>query len=70
MGPTGNRQLCAGHGVCDFDASKGTSRCFCNPGYTGDDCSQTAAPASKGLSAAGGVLIGVSVILALALAAL
>jgi hypothetical protein len=68
MGPSGNRQLCAGHGVCDFDASKGTSRCFCNPGYTGDDCSQVSAPASKGLSAAGGVLIAVSVILAMTLA--
>lgn len=66
-GGSGTRQLCSGHGVCDFDASQGNSRCFCNPGYTGDDCSAPASASSGGLSAAGGVLIGVSIVLALTL---
>jgi len=62
-----SRQLCSGHGVCDFDASMGNSRCFCNPGFDGDDCSGVAAGPATGLSTAGGVLIGVSVFLALTL---
>lgn len=64
----GTRSLCSNHGVCDYDAVSRNSRCFCNPGYGENDCSEPVDPnAGKGLSMAGGVLIGVSVLLALTL---
>jgi hypothetical protein len=65
----GSRALCAHHGVCDFDGAAGKARCFCNPGWGGDDCSEIAT-AATGLSAIGGVLIGVSIFLALSLGGL
>lgn len=64
---TGARNLCSNHGVCDFDRALGTSRCFCNGGYEGKDCGTVSVAAPKGLSALGGVLIGVGVFLALTL---
>lgn len=67
----GNVNLCANHGVCDYDAVLGSPRCFCNNGYTGASCDQVAtlpvAP-SKGLTAVGGVLIAVSLLLVVTLA--
>ena len=32
------RRLCGGHGICDYDRSKTTARCFCNEGWSGPDC--------------------------------
>jgi len=63
----GKRALCSNHGVCDYDAALGNSRCFCNPGFAGDDCSDTPSAKPAGLSAVGGVLVGVSIFLALVL---
>eukprot|EP01034_Spumella_vulgaris_P021474 gene21474-27509_t len=38
--PVSNRQLCGGQGHCAFDEDKVAARCFCNNGYTGNDCTQ------------------------------
>jgi hypothetical protein len=32
--------LCAGHGLCGTDNDLQQTRCFCNTGFTGTDCSQ------------------------------
>lgn len=67
-GTAGQRSLCSNHGVCDYDAELGSSRCFCNQGYGEGDCSVPVDEnAGKGLGTAGAVLIGVSVLLALTL---
>lgn len=63
------RRICAGHGVCDFDAVRKNSRCFCNAGWGGDDCSQSVGAAQR-LSMAGVILIVVSFILVVMLALL
>lgn len=55
--------ICSRHGVCDFDAEARNARCFCNEGWTGNDCSQPAGPAPSGLSATGAVLLTVSLLL-------
>ena len=60
---TGTVNLCARHGVCDFDREVGRSRCFCNDGWTGGDCSTPAAAAATGLSAVGAVLLTVGLLL-------
>ena len=36
--PVSNRHLCGGNGHCYYDDDLGSSRCFCNRGYSGDDC--------------------------------
>jgi hypothetical protein len=64
---TGYPNLCGGHGVCDYDRVQGASRCFCNGGWTGSDCSTVDAPTS-GLSPLGAVLVGVCIFLTLTLA--
>ena len=61
------RRICAGHGVCDYDSVRGNSRCFCNPGYYGEDCSDTVVPQPR-LSGTGTILIIVSIVLVLTLA--
>lgn len=63
---TGNLALCADHGICEFDAAIGNSRCFCNDGFTGADCNSRAA-AQTGLSAVGAMLIVVCIFLVLTL---
>lgn len=60
---SGETRLCSGHGVCDFDRVLGTSRCFCNDGWGGSDCSGKSS-STGGFSAAAGVLIFVSILLA------
>lgn len=54
--PVINSKLCNGHGFCEFDPVAANSRCFCNDGYGGVDCSAQGA-ASTGLSAIGVGLI-------------
>lgn len=36
--PISGRDLCAGHGVCDWDKTNGAAKCFCDSGWTGVDC--------------------------------
>lgn len=46
-----NRRLCAGHGICKYDVDASASRCFCNQGYSGNDCSQLDSAAASASSA-------------------
>lgn len=64
---SGTRRICAGHGVCDFDAARGNSRCFCNDGWGGDDCTVAAGAPTK-VSTASAILIVVTLVLVLTLA--
>ena len=59
---TGNTNLCNNHGFCEFDPIASNSRCFCNDGYGGSDCSPIA-PAPQGLSSVGVGLICVGLFL-------
>lgn len=34
-----NRKLCAGHGLCQYDTDVRVSKCFCDKGWSGSDCS-------------------------------
>ena len=36
--PVSNRHLCGGNGHCHYDYDLGSSRCYCNRGYSGNDC--------------------------------
>lgn len=58
-----NGRLCTGHGICDYDTSVKSSRCFCNDGFSGDDCSISGAAGGSGLSALASVLIVVVIFL-------
>jgi hypothetical protein len=58
----GNTVLCNNHGFCEFDPIASNSRCFCNDGYGGSDCSPISA-ASSGLSSVGVGLICVGLFL-------
>lgn len=60
--------LCSAHGVCDFDTDLQASKCFCNPGYSGVDCSTV--DEDGGLGAVGGILIFVLILLVLLLGVL
>jgi hypothetical protein len=60
---SGARSLCSNHGICDFDGALRTSRCFCNNGWEGRDCSAATVP-PPALSAVGVVLICVGLFLA------
>jgi hypothetical protein len=62
-GLTSNGKLCGGHGLCDFDTALRTSKCFCNDGFTGVDCTSPVAPPPTGLSAVASGLIVVCVFL-------
>lgn len=67
--------VCGGNGLCDYDVLAKRTRCFCNHGFEGADCS----PAKGGSSGSGGlsagqavlvvciVVLGLLVLLALAL---
>lgn len=57
-------EICSHHGVCGYDTDRKAAKCFCNPGYSGAYCSDEIVPES-GLSAAGGVLIFICILLAL-----
>jgi len=47
-----NRQLCGGNGHCAYDGDKVAAKCFCNNGYTGNDCSQKTSSQSLNYSPA------------------
>ena len=64
------QMLCGGHGVCGYDAKEGNSRCFCNDGFAGADCTGSPEQPPKGLSTLGGVLIGIGLLLGLLIAGL
>ena len=38
--PNSKGQICSGHGICMTDESIEASRCFCNTGFKGEDCSK------------------------------
>ena len=38
--PNNKGQICSGHGICMTDESIEASRCFCNSGFKGEDCSK------------------------------
>ena len=59
---SGSAAVCNNHGFCEFDNVLKTSKCFCNDGYVGSDCSAPSQPAS-GLSTVGGMLIAVCIFL-------
>jgi hypothetical protein len=62
--------LCGNHGICSYDGALKNSRCFCNDGWTGSDCTQLPSTPPTGLSTLGGVLIGIGILLALLIAGL
>jgi len=67
-----DRQLCNAKGVCRYDETKSASRCFCDDGFTGDDCGslvqEVAGKETDG--AALGILIAVSILIAIVIAGL
>ena len=58
----GNTVLCNNHGFCEYDPIAANSRCFCNDGFGGSDCSPVSS-ASAGLSSVGVGLICVGLFL-------
>lgn len=32
------QRICGGNGVCDYDVANSKARCFCNQGWSGDNC--------------------------------
>lgn len=49
--------ICGGHGLCGFDTTTETSKCFCNTGRTGAHCTDTIEEASDGIGAVIGLLV-------------
>jgi len=66
-----DRQLCNNRGVCRYDRTQKRSRCFCSEGWSGDDCgTDVVASSSSSDAATTGVLIFVSILLAVLIAGL
>lgn len=64
-GRFGAGHLCAGQGICDYDFSASTARCFCDKGWSGADCTQSGdkglpPPPSYGGNIAGGFFGGIA----------
>jgi hypothetical protein len=57
--PLARHELCAGRGICAFDADLGASRCLCDEGAYGDDCAAEppAAPTCDGVCVALGFVL-------------
>lgn len=63
-----NLKLCSSNGVCGYDSDEKRARCFCNPGYTGDYCTNVVDDSVNGTVV--GVLVIVSILLVLVLGVL
>lgn len=61
--PMPNKQICNNHGVCDFDSIQNQPRCFCNPGYEGDDCTDVTPPPTTVLSTGSAAMVAIILIL-------
>lgn len=64
--PVVNGQVCGGNGVCGYDVTASTARCFCNNNYLLSDCSMPATSAPSGSIAGatiGGILVGLALIM-------
>jgi hypothetical protein len=59
--PVRNDRVCGGDGVCAYDTVAKTSKCFCNEGRDGADCSKESA--GPGISADAAALVLVCVLL-------
>jgi len=56
--PITNSGLCSSHGECAYDVEKRIPRCFCNSGYSGNDCSKkTSSSSSSATSIQIGLLV-------------
>ena len=62
-GSRSSGRLCNNHGLCEFDPAISNSRCFCNDGWTGADCTGSVAT-QPGLSSVGIGLICLGIFLA------
>ena len=56
-----NRRLCGGHGFCGYDRTNSIPRCFCDDGFTGDDCTSSGSFTQEG-SAAVGLMVALLVL--------
>ena len=66
--PVANRALCGGQGHCAYDNDKKSARCYCNHGYSGDDCTADGTAADEQLNyspALLGLIITLFIIVAL-----
>ena len=66
--PVANRALCGGQGHCAYDTDKGASRCYCNHGYAGADCTDNSGASEEALNyspALLGLIITLFIIIAL-----
>ena len=57
--------MCNGHGHCAFDPITKTPHCYCNNGYSGDDCaghSSSSSDSYDGLGVQIGLLSGLLVV--------
>lgn len=62
-GHDGRTKLCSDNGICGYDAIKNAPRCFCNPGYTGESCSERVDIPGGGLTRTGSILLVVGLFL-------
>lgn len=61
--PISGRRLCAGNGHCAYDTDAASARCFCDRGYTGDDCSHKGGSGRSNKSATSAASTVVTVII-------
>ena len=64
--PVKHGRVCAGRGICSYDTDDQSTRCFCDTGHKGKDCSQSGGSGGgKGKIAGaviGGMLIGITIV--------
>jgi len=58
------RKLCGGHGMCSYDKTNAKSKCFCDDGWTGNDCNSQSSGAVAGAGMSG-TAVGLLVVLLL-----